>query len=216
VAQISKHRISRGFTLIELLIVIALLGMLFTALFGTYLGIQKSISRAGKDSNERHKAESALSSAIRDFVNASFDNYSKEILFEGKKEIPGQSRCDSVAFNTGRYYSSGSVLASSIFSVRYFCKMDSTGRTILYRAAAPYALNSKMSASLEIFAVPIIAVEEWALSYSSDGSSFTDEWTQSATGKIPKVISITMAWLDSDGNRREITTRVQPVRMSFR
>lgn len=71
----------RGFTLLELLIALALLGVLATALYGTYFSLIKGSEAANEGMEERRELRSTLDSMRREVTSTLFRRNSKKHHF---------------------------------------------------------------------------------------------------------------------------------------
>jgi len=177
---------NRGFTLIEILVAVVLLGILSTALYGSYFTVLSARERASEGMEARREVGSTLDLIRREFAAAVYDRGDKRLRFVvedrdnfGKPASTLELTTLIPAGGTGRQ-------ESGISIVRYGL-VEKDKRFILVRREqdlffeAPDAKGYPQMERISAFLVECY-----------DGSKWVRSWDTALNGALPKMVRVTL------------------------
>ena len=120
--MIRRSLVRRGMTLIELSIVVAILGVIFSGIFGAYYAALK-ISRDSdpRGGTTRKEIFFALENLRSTFSQTFYVTGHKRLIFEAKNETTSAGRADSVTF-AANHTNSEETGSPAIREVSYFLR----------------------------------------------------------------------------------------------
>ncbi len=197
----------RGFTLIEILIVMALLGVLFSVLFGTHMQIRQLLAEQSVASNRTSDILAFMKTLSSDLHNLVYDKWNTRQLFIARKNSVNGKRIDDLMFTTGRLYNNPSSLQTQVHNVYYFGDVDENDQVQIFRREDVFADPRNPGQG---FAVPMAAeIEEFSLQFSQGGTSWDDEWDFATKRVMPRYIKCTLKWKEL-GQDRIFSFEIRP------
>lgn len=206
-----KHQ--SGFTLIELVLVAFLLGVMASIMFGTLIGMNRSVETVEELRLGERTARFVLDRLCRELSSAT-ESYlfrkTKErssiglAFFEGKNETEGSSDADSIRFvaASGGQPVSGAQRNNGPVEIRYFlAEMDESMK-------APGASENALALVREEHAVGMSDEEKWEatklvfpISYNIRALNFrylnvqgvwSDDWSGLNSQRLPQAVEISI------------------------
>lgn len=200
-----------GFTLVEAIIVLALVGILFTTLFASYLQIKKVLT---EQSGRSMRSESAmifmkvLSADLQNLVN---EPWNPKQMFISKKNMVAGKRIDTLVFVSGSGYANPSTMQSQVRTVTYEVShnFDADDKLSIVRIEDSFAdyKNPGHGIPIPLFENPV----EFSLEYSQTGQDWSDEWDYVQRQSFPRYIKSTLRWEEGDILRESITQIRPPI-----
>jgi len=177
---------NRGFTLIEILIAVLLLGILSTALYGSYFTVLRARERSSEGMEARRELGSTLDLIRREFEAAVYNSADKRLRFVvedrdnfGKPASTLELTTLPPSFGVGRK-------ESGISAVRYRL-LEKDKRLILTRREQDVFFESADAKSYpQMERVSDFLVECY------DGSKWVRSWDTALNGSLPKMLRVTV------------------------
>ncbi|MBP9886451.1 MAG: prepilin-type N-terminal cleavage/methylation domain-containing protein [Leptospiraceae bacterium] len=188
--MIRRSLVRRGMTLIELSIVVAILGVIFSGIFGAYYAALK-ISRDSdpRGGTTRKEIFFALENLRSTFSQTFYVTGHKRLIFEAKNETTSAGRADSVTF-AANHTNSEETGSPAIREVSYFLRQmcDDCEYYYLMRREDEMVDADPRAGGTEHMILS--HVKSFQLKYSQRGDKWQDEWSSADLKKIPKLIRI--------------------------
>ena len=180
----------KGLTLIELSIVIALLGVIFTAIFSTYYtAIRISRNTAPRGGTSRQEIFFALENVRSTLAQTYYVDGHRNLVFIGKTDGVQGGRRDSVTF-AANHPNAEEIGSPAIREVGFFLKPMGETSEEFYLVRREDEMVDKDPLNGGIEHVLLDHVISFQLKYSQRGDKWQDEWDTKDFKKIPKLIRI--------------------------
>lgn len=198
----------RGFTVIEALIVMALVGMLFTALFTSYMQVKRLLVEQTGNSRKNEEIMSFLKILSADLQNMINEPWNTRQIFIGRRNMMQGIRIDQLIFTTGNGYANPSTLQTQVRTVAYEAVLDeSNNKVYIVRREDQFADYVNPGNGIP---VPLVSdPEEFALSFSQTGQDWSDDWDYVQRRAFPRYIKCVIKWKEG-AETREMTTEIRP------
>jgi general secretion pathway protein J len=197
---------SKGFTLLEILIAVILLGILSTALYGSYFTVLRARERASEGMEARRELGSTLDLIRREFAAAVYNSDDKRLRFVVEDRDNFGKPASTLELTTAVPLSNQGRKESGISVVRYHM-VDKNQQRILTRREqdlffeAPEANGYPQMERISSFLVECY-----------DGSKWLKSWDTALNGALPKMVRITVQ-VEEDGRQLEFSA-LAPSRVS--
>ncbi|MBP7281369.1 MAG: prepilin-type N-terminal cleavage/methylation domain-containing protein [Leptospiraceae bacterium] len=188
--MIMRAKFRRGMTLIELSIVVAILGVIFSGIFGAYYAALK-ISRDSdpRGGTTRKEIFFALENLRSTFSQTFYVQGHKRLIFEAKNESTTNGRADTVTF-AANHTNSEETGSPAIREVSYFLRQmceDCEHYYLMRREDEMVDIDPRTGGTEHVI---LSHVKSFQLKYSQRGDKWQDEWSTLELQKIPKLIRI--------------------------
>lgn len=188
-----------GFTLLEVLIAVVLLGILATALYGSYFGVLRARDRASAGMESRRELGATLDLIRREVSSAMFNRADKRLRFvvEDRDNFGAQSsvfELTTLAPPTVQQRRS----ESGVIDVKYQLA-DKNKQRILTRQE-----RDLVSESTDVPAYPQMEQISSFLVECYDGSKWVKSWDTSINGVLPRSVRVTVQ-VEEEGKPVEFT-----------
>jgi general secretion pathway protein J len=188
-----------GFTLLEVLIAVVLLGILSTALYGSYFGVLRARDRASAGMESRRELGATLDLIRREVSSAMFGRTDKRLRFvvEDRDNFGAQSSTlELTTLAPPSVQQSRS--ESGIIDVKYQLA-DKNKQRILTRQE-----RDLVSESTTVPAYPQMEQISSFLVECYDGSKWVKSWDTSINGILPRSVRVTVQ-VEEEGKPAEFT-----------
>ncbi len=177
-----------GFSLVELSIVILVLSILFTVMFGVFFGAAKITSMSSPSTQARQQALLTLE-MMRSSINQTFYNRDIErLVFFGKEVGGGETRKDRLTFacvNSG----ADALGVPAVREVSFYVKEDPGGETgTLYRRE-DQMVDKKPGEGGSHYPV-LKNVVSLKFRYTLTGREWKESWNSKEVRRIPRLVQI--------------------------
>ncbi|MBK8399301.1 MAG: prepilin-type N-terminal cleavage/methylation domain-containing protein [Leptospiraceae bacterium] len=188
--MIMRVKFRRGMTLIEISIVVAILGVIFSGIFGAYYTALK-ISRESdpKGGTSRKEIFFALENLRSTFSQTFYVQGHKRLIFEAKNESTTNGRADTVTF-AANHTNSEETGSPAIREVSYFLRQmceDCEYYYLMRREDEMVDIDPRAGGTEHVI---LSYVKSFQLKYSQRGDKWQDDWNTDELKKIPKLIRI--------------------------
>jgi len=178
--------IRRGLTLAELAIVILVLGMLFSVLFGALFGISRIINMSSPQAEARRQALLTLET-LRNTINQTYFNPDLDrIVFHGKNSGSGERRQDRLTF-AAVHPGADSLGVPAVREVSFYLRREKDDFTLIRREDQHV---DKEPGKGGMHYTLLGSVTSFKLRYSLSGKEWTDTWKSSEIRRIPRLVQI--------------------------
>jgi general secretion pathway protein J len=179
-----------GMTLIEISIVVMILSVIFTGIFGAYYSAIK-ISRASspKNGTDRQNMLYALENIRSTFAQTYFAEGQKRLIFIGKNDGLLGQRTDRVVF-AANHPNSEETGTPGIREVSFFMRQMKSDSEYYYLIRREDEMVDKDPETGGVEHVLLEHVKSFQLKYSQRGDKWLDEWNSRDMKQIPKLIRI--------------------------
>jgi general secretion pathway protein J len=196
------HRIRQGFTLVELSIVILVLSVLFSMMFGVFFSISQIIKESQKNHTDRSAAVLALENIRSSLSQIYFQEGVDRLVFFGRNiGNTEETRRDVITFaasNPG----SEELGIPEIREVSYY--IDESTLSLMKREDMHVDENPGQGGNHYVL---LSGVKSLKFSYSSGNGEWFESWNSVRSKKIPMLIRVRMA-VDSGGHSEFFETMV--------
>jgi general secretion pathway protein J len=194
---------NKGFTLIEILVAVVLMGILATALYGSYFTVLNARERASEGMEARRELGGTLDLIRREIAGAAYSRGEKRLRFIvedrdtfGKPSSSLELTTLSPAAGTGRK-------ESGISSIRYRL-VEKDKRQVLTRLEQDVFFETPDAKGYpQMERISDFLVECY------DGSKWVRSWDTALNGSLPKIVRITVHVLE-DGKQVEFSVMANP------
>lgn len=204
--QAMRSSRSGGFTLLEVLLAMAILAVILTAIYASFSTAGNNIGRAEAIRDETDLARTLIARISVDIANAyprqSGDFPAVPTIFYGKKEeVDGgdgagaeKIRHDSIYLTTLTNWHRRNSKEMELWEVGYFFKErpDGTGHALFRREKRELSKDVPVLEGGTEYEITD-RVESLQLTYSNDGSTWTDNgWDSRSLLRLPKMVEIAL------------------------
>ena len=180
-----------GFTLVELSIVILVLSILFTMIFGVFFGVAQITSAESPVSLAKQQALLSLEN-LRSSINQTYYHRDiKRLVFVGRRHGAGDRRQDSLTFasvHPGAETLGVPAVREVSFYFKESGKGDGTG-TLMRREDQ---LVDKYPGQGGAHYPLLTDVASLKFEYSLNGKDFKDEWHHEEFRRVPRLVRISL------------------------
>jgi general secretion pathway protein J len=177
---------NKGFTLIEILIAVVLLGILSTALYGSYFTVLRARERASEGMEARRELGSTLDLIRREFAATIYNREDKRLRFVVEDRDNFGKPSSSLELTTLTPSPGQGRKESGISSVRYRL-VEKDKRLILTRRE-----QDLFSEETDTKGYPQMEQISDFLVECFDGSSWVRSWDTTLNGALPKMLRVTV------------------------
>ena len=190
---------NKGFTLLEILIAVVLLGILSTALYGSYFTVLRARERASAGMEARRELGSTLDQIRREFAAATVSSSDKRLRFIVEDRDNFGKPASNLELTTLTPPSSDGRKESGISAVRY-SMVDKDQQRILTRREQDIFFEST-----DAKAYPQMErISSFLVECSSDGTKWVKTWDTALNGALPTMLRITVQ-VEEDGRLIEFS-----------
>jgi general secretion pathway protein J len=196
---------NKGFTLLEILIAVVLLGILSTALYGSYFTVIRTRDRASSGMEARRELGATLDLLRREIASARFIRTDKQLHFIVEDRDNFGVPSSTLDLTTIAPPSGYQRAESGIVSVQYRLAEKKTVR-VLERQERDLVF---ISAADVVTYYPQMEQIKSFLVECYDGSKWVKSWDTAINGTLPKSVRITIQ-IEEDGKPLEFSTITTP------
>lgn len=189
---------NKGFTLLEILIAIVLLGILSTALYGSYFTILKARARAAEGMEARRELSSTLDLIRREFAAAAYNQNDKRLRFVVEDRDHFGKPASNLELTTQTPSSGFGRKESGIVAVRYRMVDVDQQRMLTRREQDIFFESPDAKGYPQMERISSFLVECY------DGSKWIRSWDTALNGALPKILRVTVQ-VDEDGRQVEFS-----------
>lgn len=182
-----KHR--SGLTLVELSIVILILAILLTSLFGVYYGATRMINKSAPVSVARQQSLLALEMVRTSINNTFYEPELERLVFFGKSSGSQDSRQDHLTFSSA-VAGAEQTGSPEIREVSFYLKEDN-------ERPGSYTLMRREDEHVDRYPgkggthYPVLeGVRSLKFRYSLNAKDWSDSWNTKRTRRIPRLVQI--------------------------
>ena len=201
---------NKGFTLLEILIAVVLLGILTTAIYGSYFTVLRARERASEGMEARRELGSTLDLIRREFASASavYSRDDKRLRFVVEDRDHFGKPASNLELTTLTPPSGPGRKESGIIAVRYRMVDKDTQRILTRREQDVFFESAEAKGYPQMERISSFLVECY------DGSKWVRSWDTAASlnSKLPEMLRITVQ-VDEDGRQVEFSA-LAPSRVS--
>ena len=199
--KLPSPKIRRGVNLVELAVVIMILGVLFTGIFGAYYTALKiSQSASPKNSAVKRDVFTALENLRASFAQAFYFPGQKRLIFIAKGEGPQGGRRDIVTF-AANHSNSEETGSSAVREVSFYIKKMPKHDEYYYLIRREDEMVDQNPEKGGLEHIILEYVKSFQLKYSVRGDKWQDDWDSKDTQKIPKLIRVEL--IVKTGNKEQ-------------
>lgn len=190
-APLLKKSSRGGFTLVELAIVILLLSVLFTMIFGVYYAVVRIADDTTPAMEEKQKSMTALE-LMRTTLNRTFYLENEErLIFVGRNVESAGERTDRLTF-AASHPDADNLGIASVREVSFYLKEDENHKDrYILMLREDVMVDEKPGEGG--FHYPILDnVVSLRIRYSYNAAQWHDEWNSKKLKKIPRLIQISL------------------------
>jgi general secretion pathway protein J len=175
-----------GFTLLEVLIAVVLLGILSTALYGSYFGVIRARDRASEGMESQRELGATLDLIRREVSSALFNRSDKRLRFvvEDRDNFGVQS--STLELTTLAPPAGQSRSESGIVTVAYRMVEKDKKRTLRRQERDLFSEEGTIPDYPQMEQISAFLVE------CSDGSKWVKSWDTAINGVLPKSVRVTV------------------------
>lgn len=177
---------NRGFTLLELLIAVVLLGILSSALYGSYFAVLRARDRASEGMEARRELGGTLDLLRREIASSLYNRNDKRLSFVVEDRDNFGKPASTLELTTLAPPSDQMRSESGVINVQY-SMLEKNKHYILMRR--------EKDAQLELTTVPGYPQMEQINAFlveCYDGSKWVKSWNTALNGTLPKQVRITV------------------------
>ncbi len=188
-----------GFTLVELSIVILVLSMLFTILFGFFFNISE-MARQQHGSIDSHRRAILAMEIVRENIERTF--YIPDVIrvvFAGRKNEEHSHRLDRLTF-ASVHPGAEATGSAAVREVSFYVKKSDNEKEggILIKREDTMVDDHPGNGGVHL---PLLDhVSEFSLRYSADGVTWVDEWNSKKKKGVPRLVQIRISVTRNDKN----------------
>lgn len=195
-----------GFTLLEILIAVAILTIIFSIVYGSFVQTRKAISRAEDAVSELRGIRAAFIRMMMDVNMAFLSKNNENTFFVGTDNYTDGYPDDTIDFTTFSHTIRWKdALESDQTEVGYYIQRDFEGNTILMKREKKRIDTSPLYGGRSLELSEDIAGLNFR--YLEDGA-WLDSWDSRVSNKLPEAIEITLIVRDEKDREREYRTIV--------
>lgn len=194
---------NKGFTLLEILIAIVLLGILTSALYGSYFTVIKARDSASSGMESRRELGATLDLIRREVASAMFSRSDKRLKFvvEDRDNFGDQSSTLELTTLTPSSIQNRS--ESGIVTVKYVMVKKGKKRILTRQERDLVSEDTTVAPYPQMEQITAFLIECY------DGSKWIKSWDTSINGALPKGVRITVR-LDEEGKPLEFSILSAP------
>ena len=177
---------NRGFTLIEILIAVVLMGILSTALYGSYFTVLKARERASEGMEARRELGSTLDLIRREFAAAVYNRTDKRLRLVVEDRDNFGKPASSLELTTLIPASGQGRKESGISSVRYRLVEKDKNFILTRREQDIFFESGDAKAYPQMERISDFLVECY------DGSKWVRSWDTALNNALPKMLRVTV------------------------
>jgi len=190
---------NRGFTLIEILVAVVLLGILSSALYGSYFTVLRARERASEGMEARRELGGTLDLIRREFASAKFDGVDKHLRFI-VEDRDNFGKPASTLEMTTLVPSGGQGRKESGISVVRYRLEEEDKRFILTRREQDIFFESPDAKGYP----QMERISDFLVECSNDGTKWDRSWNTALNQPLPKMLRVTVHVIE-DGNPVEFS-----------
>jgi general secretion pathway protein J len=177
---------NKGFTLLEILIAVVLLGILTSALYGSYFGVIRARDRASAGMESRRELAATLDLIRREVSSAMFNRNDKRLKFvvEDRDNFGDQS--STLELTTLASPSVQNRSESGVVDVKYQMAEKEKKRSLTRQERDLVSEETAVPAYPQMEQISVFMVECY------DGSKWVKSWDTAINGTLPKGVRITV------------------------
>lgn len=177
---------NKGFTLLEILIAVVLLGILTSALYGSYFGVIRARDRASSGMESRRELAATLDLIRREVSSAIFNRNDKRLKFvvEDRDNFGDQSSTLELTTLAPPFLQNRS--ESGVVDVKYQMAEKEKKRSLTRQERDLVSEETTVPAYPQMEELSVFMVECY------DGSKWVKSWDSAINGTLPKGVRITV------------------------
>jgi len=186
---------SKGFTLLEVLLALTILAMISATIYGSFSTAGRNIESAEATRDGTDRARTLIARLANDITNACVIPGMETFLYGQKFEREeDKQRFDSIYLTTLTNWRKADSREMDLWEVGYFFqdKPDGTGRVLMRKEKRELSKDVARREGGTDYELTD-AVEGLRLRYTTDGTTWLDEWKQ---GGLPKAVEVTLTIAD--------------------
>lgn len=182
-----------GVTLLEILIAVAIMSVLFLALYETFFSVLNGQARIETELEQTRQIRRFLDIISLEIQSSFFKDNNPKTIFVGERKHNYGRSLSQITLTTFTYpVMKEGYPASDLTSVQYFAEETEKGRLTLYKKMwNPYTGNEMNGFKADV----IDDIEGFEVSYFS-GSDWAKAWDSSLEKRLPGAVKISLAVKD--------------------
>ena len=177
---------NNGFTLLEVLIAVVLLGILSSALYGSYFGVLRARDRASAGMESRRELGATLDLIRREVSSALFNRSDKRLRFVVEDRDNFGTSSSTLELTTLAPPGGQSRKESGIVAVTYRLSEKDKKRNLTRQERDLFSEGTKIPAYPQMEQISSFLVECY------DGSKWIKSWDTAINGTLPKSVRVTV------------------------
>lgn len=192
-----------GFTLLEVLIAVVLLGILSSALYGSYFGVLRARDRAASGMESRRELGATLDLIRREVSSAQFSRTDKRLRFVVEDRDSFGSPASTLELTTLTPPVVQGRKESGIVTVSYRLAEKDKKRILTRQEHDLFSEETALLAYPQMEQINAFLIECY------DGSKWVKSWDTSINGALPKSVRVTVQ-VEDDGKTVEFSMQSVP------
>lgn len=188
----------RGFTLLEMLVAVLLLGILSTALYGSYFTVLRAREKASEAMETRRELGSTLDLIRREFASTVFNRSDKRLCFIVEDRDNFGKPASSLELTATIPSSGQGRKQSGISSIRYLLVEKDKHLVLTRREQDIFFETPEAKGYPQMERISAFLVECY------DGSKWVRSWDTTLNGTLPKMVRVTVQ-AEEDGQPVEFS-----------
>ncbi len=186
-----SRRLRAGFTLVELSIVILVLSILFTMIFGVFFGVAQITSAESPVSLAKQQALLSLEN-MRSSINQTYYHRDvKRLVFVGRQQGSGDRRSDILTF-AAVHPGAETLGVPAVREVTFYLKEGGQGDGLATLMRREDQLVDKYPGQGGAHYALLPDVSSLKFEYSLNGKDFKDDWHHEEFRRVPRLVKITL------------------------
>lgn len=189
---------NKGFTLLEILIAVVLLGILTTAIYGSYFTVLRARERASEGMEARRELGSTLDLIRREFAAAVYSRNDKRTRLVVEDRDHFGKPASTLELTTLTPPAGSGRRESGVMTVRYGMSDRDQQRILTRREQDIFFTVADAKGYPQMERISSFLVECY------DGSKWVRSWDTALNGSLPRMLRITVQ-VDEDGRQVEFS-----------
>jgi general secretion pathway protein J len=187
-----------GFTLLEVLIAVVLLGILSSALYGSYFGVLRARERASSGMESRRELGATLDLIRREVSSAQFNRTDKRLRFVVEDRDSFGTQSSTLELTTLAPPAGQGRKESGIVTVAYRMAEKNKIRILTRQERDLFSEDTSVAAYPQMEQITAFLVECY------DGSKWVKSWDSAINGTLPKSVRVTVQ-IEEEGKTEEFS-----------
>jgi general secretion pathway protein J len=194
---------NRGFTLLEVLIAVVLLGILSTALYGSYFGVMRARDRASTGMESRRELGATLDLIRREVSSAQFNRTDKRLRFVVEDRDNFGTQASTLELTTLAPPAVQNFSESGVIIATYRMAEKNKQRSLTRQERDLFSETTEIAAYPQMEQISAFLVECY------DGSKWVKSWDTAINGTLPRSVRVTVQ-VAEEGKPLQFTVLTTP------